>query len=285
MSECERLILEIYDSQTDHKRRRWVGDRLAKLGDNRVGIGLNIHGLPDINWLTISLGGNIEIEGNYFTVQPFYIAKYLITYLQFEAFLNDSFENERWWSGFPEKLIGYDLSAPLATYDNYPRDSVSWYQAVAFSRWLDFKYRELGLFEQFAFENYQIRLPTEWEWQWMAQNGKEARQYPWGKWDELSRANTNEAGIGDHSTAVGMYPHGSAECGALDVSGNLFEWCLNDYESLSFNGYNNELKTMRGGSFSYNRDFASSKSRSCSFPSFSFFTYGLRLVVAPILQY
>ena len=114
-------------------------------------------------------------------------------------------------------------------YDNYPRDSVSWYQAVAFSRWLDAKYREHGVVSGSSRTgNWQIRLPTEWEWQWMAQNGTEAREYPWGKWDEHPRANTTEAGIGDRSTAVGMYPHGAAECGALDVAGNLFEWCLND---------------------------------------------------------
>ena len=28
--------------------------------------------------------------------------------------------------------------------------------------------------------------------------------------------------------AVGMYPHGAAACGAMDMAGTLEEWCAND---------------------------------------------------------
>lgn len=283
--ERTNLLFEITYMHIDHKRRRLIGDRLAKLGDTRSGIGLNKYGFPDIEWLPVSLGGEIEIEDNHFTIQPFYVAKYLITSIQFESFIDDTFEDKSWWSGFPEKFARSELSAAIAPYYNYPRDSISWYEAVAFSRWMDHKYRASGLFKQFAFENYQIRLPTEWEWQWMAQNGAEARKYPWGSWDQYPRANTNEEGIGDSSTAVGMYPQGCAECGAFDVSGNLFEWCLNNYESLTITRVqNSELKTLRGGCFSYDRYYAASNSRSSSFPNFSFPTYGLRLVVAPQIK-
>jgi formylglycine-generating enzyme required for sulfatase activity len=133
-------------------------------------------------------------------------------------------------------------------------------------------------------EGWQIRLPTEWEWQWMAQNGAEARQYPWGDWDEHPRANTTGAGIGDRSTAVGMYPHGAADCGALDVAGNLWEWCLNDYQNPEiFNGYGNEeTKVLRGGSFFNGQLSAAASFRNTYDPNLRYDYIGLRLAVCPI---
>jgi formylglycine-generating enzyme required for sulfatase activity len=203
----------------------------------------------------------------------------------------DGFEDERWWQGFPKEYIKQAMSRAVAQYDNYPRDSVSWYEAVAFTRWLDAKYRELGLFEVLLPEgeglrmraDWQIRLPAEQEWQWLAQNGAEARKYPWGEWDDQPRANTTEAGIGDRSTAVGMYPHGRAECGALDVAGNLWEWCLNDYNKPEIiDGYSNgERKVLRGGSFSFNQYFAAASSRRNYLPyHWNYSYFGFRVVVA-----
>ncbi len=282
--EQNRLLREIEIIATDHKRRRWIGERLATISDGRSGIGLEERGLPQIDWLPVLQGGQMEIEGKSFTVRPFYVAKYLVTYSQFQAFLDapDDFADLRWWQGFPEKYIKQAMSTAVAQYDNYPRDSVSWYQAVAFSRWLDAKYREHSLFGQFPAGDWQIRLPAEQEWQWMAQNGTNARQYPWGDWDEQPRANTTEAGIGDRSTAVGMYPHGRAECGALDVAGNLFEWCLNDYKNPEIiDGYGNDKsKVLRGGSFDYVQYVAAASFRYDSNPYDRNHNYGFRVVLA-----
>lgn len=87
-------------------------------------------------------------------------------------------------------------------------------------------------------KNAKIRLLTEWEWQWAAQGGAERRKYPWG--DVFAGyANTSETGL-ERATAVGMYPHGAAACGALDMAGNLWEWCLNDfYTPDAINGFSN----------------------------------------------
>jgi len=192
----------------------------------------------------------------------------------------DGFEDVRWWRGFPEAYIKQEMSTGVAQYDNYPRDSVSWYQAVAFSRWLDAKYHEHRLFGQFPAGDWQIRLPAEQEWQWMAQNGTDVRKYPWGDWDEHPRANTTEAGIG-HSTAVGMYPHGAAECGALDAGGNLFEWCLNDHKEVDqISISNNEYKVLRGGSFFNFQKYAAASYRYFNDPFNWDYNDGLRLVVA-----
>lgn len=117
------------------------------ISDTCSGIGLDERGLPQIDRLLVSPGGYIQIQGGDFTVEPFYVAKYLITYPQFQAFVeaSDGFENNRWWIDFPEKYRKKTMRPAVAQYDNYPRDSVSWYQAVAFTCWLNEKYREYGL--------------------------------------------------------------------------------------------------------------------------------------------
>ncbi|MBN1430751.1 MAG: SUMF1/EgtB/PvdO family nonheme iron enzyme [Anaerolineae bacterium] len=318
--EQECLLREIVDIHTVHEQRCWIGKRLATIGDTRSGIGLDEHGLPHIEWLPVAPGGNIGIKDQTFTVKPFYVARYLITHRQFLAFLDapDGFADTRWWKDFPQDYVKQEMIDAARQYDNYPRSSVeqdmtaatqqydnhpcnmvSWYQCVAFTRWLDFKYREFDLWDAFTSlqqekgtaslrcglraNGWQIRLPTEWEWQWMAQNGAEARMYPWGDWDRYPRANTREAGIGVCSTAVGMYPHGAAACGALDVAGNLWEWCLNDHDNPQVvDGYGNEKeKVLCGGSFFDFQLCAACASRNHNHPYDRLFgSRGLRVIAA-----
>jgi formylglycine-generating enzyme required for sulfatase activity len=134
-------------------------------------------------------------------------------------------------------------------------------------------------------KNAEVRIPTEWEWQWAAMNGKDERDYPWGDWDNYPRANTNKAGIQHRSTAVGMYPHGAAHCGALDMAGNLWEWCLNDYDNPEITDVygNEESKVLRGGSFNRNQNTAAASYRNHLNPYYGFSNRGFRVVVsAPI---
>jgi formylglycine-generating enzyme required for sulfatase activity/energy-coupling factor transporter ATP-binding protein EcfA2 len=298
--EQNRLLRELETlprDETSHERRRDIGDRLAVIGDTRDGVGEK-DGLPDVFWLPVK--GSAEAvmiktddrEIGPVLIPDFYVARYLVTYSQFHAFLDarDGFQNEDWWRDMPEEYKRQQIESQRTNAKNAPRDSVSWYQAVAFARWMNHRYHGLTLQNpgdissrsHVIGETAEIRLPTEWEWQWMAQGGEQAKAYPWGEW-QLCYGNTSEAGL-IRTTAVGMYPHGKADCGALDVSGNLFEWCLNDYENPEIkDGYGNyERKVLRGGSFNNNRRFAAASSRLNLNPNFRVNDYGLRLVACPI---
>ena len=111
-----------------------------------------------------------------------------------------------------------------------------------------------------------MRLPTEWEWQQAATGGDERNEYPWGaKWGGR-RANTYESGLG-RTTAVGMYPQGASPVGALDMSGNVCEWCLNAYEEPERTDTSGELgRAARGGSWSVNQDDARCADRDRDLP-------------------
>jgi formylglycine-generating enzyme required for sulfatase activity len=240
---------ELENPQTPEQRRLQIGDLLASLDDPRSGVGVKA-GVPTIGWLPVAPGGEAAIRRvwrserpgeedkithiQHFMVEPFYIAQYLVTNAQYQAFIDaeDGFADLAWWQDMPKTYQRQALPESYTKLLNRPRAGLSWYQSVAFARWLNHRLQGLelphpagqGLLR--VGDNAQIRLPTEWEWQWAAQHGAEARTYPWGE-AKVGYANTRESGV-KQAIAVGMYPHGAAACGALDMAGNLMEWCIND---------------------------------------------------------
>ncbi len=293
--EQNRLLRELDKIDTKHERRRDIGDRLAVIGDTRPGMGVK-DGIPDLFWLPVEVSPDPvtiktdEVEIGPIVIPPLFIAQYQITYTQFQTFLDadDGFADARWWDGMPDEYKRQEMAQQRTKISNAPRDSVSWYQSVAFARWLNHRLR--GFEHQHPAgqllrvgDNAEIRLPTEWEWQWAAQGGAEARAYPWGEWQE-GYANTSEAGL-SRTTAVGIYPHGRAECEALDMAGNLFDWCQNDKSNYHIiDGYGNgESKVLRGGSFDDRQLFAAASYRSYYDPYDGYYDFGFRVVVsAPI---
>ena len=169
--------------------------------------------------------------------QTYQLARYPITYAQFQCFINaPDVADSNWWEDIPKKL--YKWHEQRSPFNNHPSVRVSWYQSVAFCRWLSDK---LGL---------EIRLPYEEEWE-VAARYPDGRTYPWGnEWDS-NKANTEESGIGQ-TTAVGLYPNGqNLNLGLYDLSGNVWEWCQNKYKnskSAKIDASGN-WRALRGGSW------------------------------------
>ncbi len=269
--EAQRLLRELDSQDVTDRRRLAIGIELAKMGDPRPGVGVG-NGVPDIEWVHVSPGGSVDIKGTRKTVSPFYLAKYPVTYAQYQAFVNasDGFNDSRWWRGMPSQYTPptRTMASQRNRLGNAPRDNVSWYQAVAFTRWLHARLRGSGGLPSGSWE---LRLPAEWEWQWAAQGGSERRDYPWGSWAS-GRANTG--GVVGSTTVVGMYPGGATVHGLLDMSGNVWEWCLNGWDPPHSTAVDttNKYRVLRGGSF-----YASRQNAASSFRNYYFYPHGAGL--------
>lgn len=265
------------------RERLAVGDELAQLGDPRPGVGLRADHLPDVDWVDIPddcefMYGEGESD-HYIQLPPYKISRYPITYAQFQAFIDapDGYYNPHWWKGLSvsdeHRAAPGDQAYKVA---NHPRERVSWYDAVAFCRWGSV---QLG---------YEIRLPTEWEWE-KAARGPNGRRFPWGSEYIIGYANIDESydASGTNylkvTSPVGMYPQGKSPYGVLDMSGNVWEWCMNEHQNPThLNVRGDKTRVLRGGSWHYYSENARGARRFWYDPNLRDNGCGFRVVAAPV---
>ncbi|MBE7514733.1 MAG: SUMF1/EgtB/PvdO family nonheme iron enzyme [Anaerolineales bacterium] len=238
----QHLIDALFDMRRTPPERAEIGVRLATLGDSRPGVGVRPDGLPDLLWTVVPEGVFLyRADRKREHLPTFRISIYPITYSQFETFLDapDGFSEPHWWMGLArtEKMPGKAHN----TWGNHPRESINWFEAAAFCRWLSVKM------------NMTIRLPHEREWE-KAARGIDGRLYPWGGDYVSGYANVDEVTSQSGSyhlgrtTAVGIYPPTSASpYGAFDMVGNVAEWCTNGFSDEDTTGVSDRV--VRGGSY------------------------------------
>jgi formylglycine-generating enzyme required for sulfatase activity len=213
--------------------------------------------LPLLEWCEIAAGG-VTIEGVTCDVPAFSMAKYPVTYAQYEAFVNDGgYRNRAHWTDAGWGWKG-DTTLPAFWGDptwhvhDRPVNGVTWYEAHAYTRWLS------------AETELTIALPTEAQWQRAAQ-GDDGREYPWGNGFDETRCNTVESAIGT-TTPVTQYLGGASPFGVLDMSGNVWEWCLSRWaqpyrlpEDTLTEGAG--VRVQRGGAFDFTQRHARATAR------------------------
>lgn len=270
-----------------------AGRVLAKLGDPRPGVGLRPDGLPDIVWCAVPEGPFLMGSDEYGDERPqhevvlptYWISKYLVTNAQFLAFVEaGGYQKRQYWTKAGWKWKSeYNVESHRVPYGepfdlpNHPAVEVSWYEAVAYCRWLS---EAMGV---------EARLPSEAEWE-KAARGEDGRVYPWGDQIDPSRANYDDTGIGATS-AVGCFPGGASPYGVEDMSGNVREWTRSVYKSYpydpkdgreSLEAGDDTRRVLRGGSFLIVVDFVRCASRRYRSPIDRLRFGGFRVVISHI---
>ncbi len=273
--EVQTLLNELQDITTLPPRRLEIGNLLDELGDPRNGVGLDDTDKPEIDWVEVPAGEFIYAEADSqqtLLLDRFFISRYTITNKQFQAFVDDgAYKDKRWWQDIERR----DYKESEWPQNNRPKTDVSWYEAVAYTRWLS---ESLG---------YEICLATEQQWE-KAARGTDGRVYPWGNAyrsgyanvDETEKEAGNDKFYLRETTAVGVYPHGKSPFGLKDLSGNVWEWCLNKHGNpeVIVADTSGESRVMRGGSWFRSPDFARSDWRNGYNPGYHNLDVGFRVV-------
>jgi formylglycine-generating enzyme required for sulfatase activity len=163
-----------------------------------------------------------------------------------------------------------------------PREQVNWVEAMAHC------------------ESRGARLPTEVEWEYAAR-GPDGLVFPWGNEFDRSLLNScdrdcifNLIGIRAedgfaYTAPVGSYPDGASWVGAMDMSGNVWEWTFSPYESYagsrtalsdSMNDTEGTRMVLRGGSWMHcGADLLRSAARYPVSPEYADRVHGFRCVI------
>jgi formylglycine-generating enzyme required for sulfatase activity len=202
------------------------------------------------------------------TLSCFQISRFPITNAQFEAFDPAHVSKRAQWADSKHPVI-----------------YVSWNEADAFCRWLSSK------------EGKTYRLPTEAEWEYAAR-GEDGRMFPWGgstsigHFANFADSRTNfpwrDPQVDDgfaETSPVGSYPRGASPFGIEDMSGNVFEWCLDWYEPYKGKDITNprpskggRQRVYRGGSWKSRISSLRAAARACNDPNYLSNDVGFRVV-------
>jgi formylglycine-generating enzyme required for sulfatase activity len=190
---------------------------------------------------------------------PFWMARYPVTIVQYGVFVEaGGYAEENWWRGDAAKAwrSAMHRHAPddwlrQGRHPNWPVTGITGFEAAAYCSWLDTQLRVPA--HSPIPEDYEIRLPTEAEWE-KAARGSSRSRFPWGnaEWDPR-RANVAESGLAQ-PTPVGLYPKGATSTGLLDLVGNVWEWTLSGAGQYPYDPKRNHLpatanRIVRGGSW------------------------------------
>ena len=190
------------------------------------------------------------------TVSDYYIGQTEVTQALWQAVMGSNPSN---WKG-----------------DNLPVERVSWVDCQSFIEKLNAK------------TGRTFRLPTEAEWEFASRGGNNSRGYKYSGSnyiDDVAWYTDNSNGK-THAVAT-KQPN---ELGIYDMSGNVWEWCSDWYDSNYYKNsdsnnprgaYTGSGRVYRGGSWYYSAGFCRVSFRSDSTPGFGGHYLGLRLVLRP----
>ena len=209
-------------------------------------------------------GGILTMEGGHrVQLQPFLIGKYPVTQRQYQAVIGKN------PSHFKGGFFG------RGNLDDHPVEQVSWQDAIVFCKKLS------ELLKQ------TIDLPSETQWEWAARGATKSKGFQFA-----GSNNLDEVGWYDQNSGGKTHPVGQKkpnELGLYDMSGNVWEWCKDVWNSDSnvlpadgtplTGGGDSRYRALRGGSWYGNSSSCTSAIRCYYSPDNLYDLYGFRVVL------
>jgi len=315
-------LIALLNSKLSAVERAEAGCVLAKLGDPRPEVtSVEAMQFCHVPAGEFSIGDD---EKHTLDLPEFWMSQYPITNAQFNQFVEaGGYAEAHFWSEAREASIWRDGKIHLEWANeireapknfgepfclaNHPVVGITWYEALAFTRWLTEKVRSEGcklkVYDpqtdsvstnptmQSLIVNHKLDLclPSEAEWE-KAARSTDGREYPWGGEFDRNKANTSETGIGSTS-AVGCFAGGASSYGLQDMSGNVWEWTRSVYKQYPYEVIDGredltskDTRVLRGGSFYNGFNGARCAARNGDAPVDLVGGYGFRVaVVSPVL--
>jgi formylglycine-generating enzyme required for sulfatase activity len=268
---------------TIHRHRQTSQYFIEDLGN---GVQLEMVAIPEGNFIMGSPADEPERREDEspqheVTITPFYMGKYPVTQVQWQAV-----------AALPQ--VNRELKPEPSNFkgENRPVEQVSWYDAQEFCDRLS---RQTGK---------PYRLPSEAEWEYACRAGT-TTPFHFGETITTDLANyrgtdneeykwSGSYGRGlkgiyrQETTVVGSFQVANA-FGLYDMHGNVWEWCADhwhdNYEGAPTDGSvwlvienDNQYRLLRGGSWYNNPEYCRSAIRNCSYPDYD--SIGFRVVCA-----
>ncbi|KKJ01513.1 formylglycine-generating enzyme family protein [Prochlorothrix hollandica] len=210
----------------------------------------------------VPAGELVMVKGSHRVQVPeFSMGKFPVTQRQYQAIIG---QNPSKFGDNPE----------------HPVETVTWHQAMAFCRKLT---KLLQLTDQV------ITLPSETMWEWAAREAENS---------SLTYAVSNDldqVGWYKENSSRTTHPVGQKDANKLgihDMSGNVWEWCQDNWASSTnelsqdgkplLKGGDNTLRAVRGGSWFDYAVICSSGNRDFYDPGCSYGNQGFRVVLLPV---
>ena len=240
---------------------------------------------------------SVFVSGRKLEIASFYMSDHPVTRGEYKTLMGKD----------PSYASAYDKDGNKLTGDdavkNNPVNNISWYDALVYCNTLSIKEKLTPCYAisgstnpddwgsvptnnnstwnaatcDFTADGY--RLPTEAEWEWAARGGE---NYTYAGSDDIDEVawyyeNTNNTGTRDVKTkkanAYGLY----------DMSGNVWEWCWDWYDSISGDTASTgpasgSYRCRRGGCWDSGAGYALVAGRDNINPYYRNYYYGFRLV-------
>ncbi|MFM7166585.1 MAG: SUMF1/EgtB/PvdO family nonheme iron enzyme, partial [Planctomycetaceae bacterium] len=238
-----RLFRQSLEQLADLVARHALGLLVSRIGDDRPGLDL----LTSEAWVWVPAGDyrlGEKKDRKFLLSQPVQISRYPVTNAEFRKFVEaGGYEQQEYWKSGWEEKCQRNWSSPgsfeLRGFDaaTQPAAGLSWYEASAFCEWMSVRDDE-----------YQYALLSEELWE-AAARGLQGYQYSWG--DEWKTGYCNSERLLGSTSVVGTFPQATSPCGAVDMTGNVWEWTSSLYKSGKAG------RVLRGGSWSSGSDVCS----------------------------